>query len=121
MAVFVFGLEIVTGQKLRPSLIRFFPFNLLSFSSEHGNFHASVYQHYTTQLMPAHCGLEPRLKMRQFAIRAESRRVSKGLKVYDRENLRVSRSARPGDFYLSSTRPLLRDAREFSAMSRIAL
>jgi hypothetical protein len=61
------------------------------------------------------CGLEPRLKMRRFAIRAESRSVGKGSKVYVRENSRVSRSVRSEDFYLSSERELSRDAREFSA------
>jgi hypothetical protein len=49
------------------------------------------------------CGLEPRLKMRRFAMRAESRNVSKGWKVYERENSRVSRSARSKDFYLFLT------------------
>src|SRR6266705_1234260 len=46
------------------------------------------------------CEVEPRLKMRQFAMHTESRSVSKGLQVYDRESSRVSRSARIEDFYL---------------------
>jgi hypothetical protein len=45
-------------------------------------------------------GLEPRLKMRRFAIRAESRSVSKGSRAYERENSRVSRSARSEDIFI---------------------
>ena len=41
---------------------------------------------------------EPRLKVRRFAIRAEGHSVSEGSKVYERENSRVSRSARLKDF-----------------------
>ena len=61
------------------------------------------------------CEVEPRLKMRQFAMHTENRGVSKGSQVYGRENLRVSRSAWSEDFLSSSARQLLRDAREFSA------
>ena len=44
--------------------------------------------------------VEPRLKMRQFAIQVENRSVSKGSKVYERENSRVSRSSRREDSYI---------------------
>jgi hypothetical protein len=46
------------------------------------------------------CGLEPRLKIRQFAIWAEHRCVSKGSQVSDRESSRVSRSGAVGRFLI---------------------
>jgi hypothetical protein len=64
------------------------------------------------------CEIEPRLEYVAFAIRAEIRSVSEGSKGYDRENSRVSRSARPEDFLSSGCRLLSRDAREFFSKRR---